>query len=86
MAHDPAQQTQDLIERLRANGHHAAADHLAHQLSVHTVERALLFALRETCETVLTAIEAIDPATETLIEQLRVEVEKRLRAADEAKP
>lgn len=85
MAQDPTQQTQAIIERLRAEGHHAQADHLARQLSLHSVERGLLFALRETCETILTAIEAIDPVTQTLIEELRLEVEKRLRLAEDSK-
>ena len=77
MTHDAAQQTRDLIQQLRAQGHHAQADHLAHQLAT-DVGRGLLLALREACETILTAIEAIDPATETMIEELRLEVEKRL--------
>lgn len=77
MEHDPAQQARDLIERLREHGHHPEADHLAHQLATR-VESSLLFALREACQTILTAIEAIDPVTQTLIEELRLEVEKRL--------
>lgn len=85
MAHDPAHQTRSLIDRLRQGGHHAEADHLAHQLSLHDIEAGLLFALREACETVLTAIEAIDPVTQTMIEELRLEVEKRLRLRDEHK-
>ena len=85
MAWLPSQQTRDLIERLRERGHHAAADYLAHQLSLHGVESGLLFALRETCETVLTAIEAIDPVAQTMIEALRLEVEQRLRLHDDNK-
>src|SRR5271166_6663033 len=85
MAHDPEQQTRDLIERLREHGHHAEADHLDRQLSLHAVERGLLFALREACETILTAIEAIDPVTQTMIEELRLEVESRLRLSDHGK-
>jgi hypothetical protein len=38
----------------------------------------LLLALREVCQTALTAIEAIDPATETMLEELRLEIDKRL--------
>jgi hypothetical protein len=45
----------------------------------------LLFALREVCETILTAIEAIDPVTQTMIEELRLEVEKHLRLHEEGK-
>ncbi len=82
MAHDPKQQTRDLIERLRQGGHVAQAERLERHLAAHAVERGLLFALRETCETILTAIEAIDPVTQTMIEELRLEVEKRLRPTD----
>ena len=81
MAQDPAQQASDLVERLREHGHHTQAQHLAQLLSLHSVERGLLLTLREACETVLTAIEAIDPVSETMIEELRLEVEKRLRLA-----
>ncbi len=85
MPHVPAQQTRDLIKRLRESGHRAEADRLERQLTAHAVERGLLFALRETCETILTAIEAIDPVTQTMIEELRLEVEKRLRLSDKQK-
>ena len=85
MGHDPAQQTRALAERLREQGHHAEADRLERHLAAQTVERGLLFALRETLETVLTAIEAIDPVTQTMIEELRLEVEKRLRLSDKKK-
>ncbi len=79
MTQNLPRQTRTLIDRLREHGHHPQADHLARQLSLHGVEAGLLFALREACETVLTAIEAIDPVTQTMIEELRLEVEKRLR-------
>jgi|ERR1700733_7744819 hypothetical protein len=85
MAHDPAQQTRDLIERLREQGHHTEADRLERHLGTQTVERGVLFALRETLETILTAIEAIDPVTQTMIEELRLEVEKRLRLSNDHK-
>jgi hypothetical protein len=79
MAHDPEQQTRDLIKQLREQGHHAEADRLERHVAAHPFERGLLFTLRETLETILTAIEAIDPVTQTMIEELRLEVEKRLR-------
>ena len=75
---DAAGRTRELVERLREQGHHAEAEQLAGHLTLHSVGSGLLFALREACETVLTAIEAIDPVTQTMIEELRVEVEKRL--------
>lgn len=72
----------DLIERLRLHGHHEQADRVETQLSFHGLSRGALFALREACETLLTAVEAIDPVTQTMIEELRLEVEKRLRLSD----
>jgi len=79
MATEAEQKTHEIIDRLREHGHQAVADRLARELTLHDVERGLLAALREACETVLTAIEAIDPVTQTMIEELRVEVETRLR-------
>ena len=38
----------------------------------------LLAALREACQVVLTAIEAIDPVSATMVEELRLEVDARL--------
>ena len=78
MAQDLNKQAQDLAERLRERGHPTQADQLTRHLT-QDVERGVLFTLREVCETLLTAIEAIDPVTQTLIEDLRLEVEKRLR-------
>jgi hypothetical protein len=85
MADDTARQTSELIARLRAQGHHSEADHLARHLPIQSAERGLLFALREACETILTAIEAIDPVTQTMIEELRLGVEKHLRLHEEGK-
>jgi hypothetical protein len=85
MADDAAPQGSDLIERLREQGHHVEADHLARHLPLQTAERGVLFALREVCETILTAIEAIDPVTQTMIEELRLDVEKHLRLHKEGK-
>jgi hypothetical protein len=83
MADDTKQKAQHLIDRLRESGHQAEADQLARHLKAQAVERGLLFVLRETCETLLTAIEAIDPVTQTMIEELRLDVEKRLRLHDD---
>lgn len=79
MANDIEKKTRDLAQRLRQAGHPVQATQLAHHLTAHDMERGLLFALREICETLLTAVEAIDPVTQTMIENLRLEVEKRLR-------
>jgi hypothetical protein len=83
MADDATRRARDLVEQLRERGHHAEADKLAHTLSLHSVEEGFLFALREVCETVLTAIEAVDPVMQTMIEELRVTVETRLRLPEE---
>ena len=85
MAPTLIRQTRDLTDRLRQYGHQPQADHLERQLSLHAVESGLLFGLREACETALTAIEAIDPVTQTMIEELRLAVEKRLRVPDDSK-
>jgi hypothetical protein len=85
MADDAAHPGRDLIERLRDLGHHTEADRLEPYLPLQTAERGVLFALRGICETILTAIEAIDPVTQTMIEELRLEVEKHLRLHDEGK-
>jgi hypothetical protein len=85
MDDDAARQGNELLERLRDLGHHTEADHLERHLPLQTAERGVLFALREACETILTAIEAIDPVTQTMIEELRLEVEKHLRLHEEGK-
>lgn len=72
-------QAQALAERLRAEGHHAAAEQVQAATSGSHIGDGLLDALREACQVVLTAVEALDPATELLAEELRLEVDKRLR-------
>ena len=79
MPDETTKRTEALIERLRERRHGRAADRLARTL-VHGAESGVLFALRETLETLLTGVEAIDPVTQTMIEELRLEVEKRLGA------
>ncbi|MBW4022996.1 MAG: hypothetical protein HIU92_07615 [Proteobacteria bacterium] len=81
----PATRARLLAERLRAEGHDTQADHLEATLAGHPEVTAdaeaghgFLHALRDACQTVLTAIEAIDPSSGTAIEELRLEVDKRL--------
>lgn len=76
----------DLIHRLREHGHREQADRVERHLTLHGLSRGALFASREACETLLTAVEAIDPVTQTMIEELRLEVEKRLRLPDAQEP
>ena len=78
MPEELSKQMHDLIARLHEQGHHAQADQLASHLANET-EHGLLFALRQACQTVLTAIEAIDPVSQTMIEELRLEVDRRLK-------
>ena len=80
----PATRARLVAERLRAEGHDAQAEHIEATLEQHdaTADGGLghgfLHALRDACQTVLTAIEAIDPSSGTAIEELRLEVDKRL--------
>jgi hypothetical protein len=81
----PATRARRLAERLRAEGHDAQADHIEATLDNHAdtagddrAGHGFLHALRDACQTILTAIEAIDPSSGTAIEELRLEVDKRL--------
>ncbi|WP_284943883.1 hypothetical protein [Acidisoma cladoniae] len=88
--HDtPTLRAQALIARLRAQGHTTEADKVEAALDDHRVTafdetpgevigHGFLHGLRDALQTILTAIEAIDPASGTAIEELRLEVDKRL--------
>ena len=77
MTDEPVRKAHALIEKLEAQGHVGVAGDL--RARVDGPVDKLLFALREFCLTVLTAVETIDPATETLAEELRTSVESHLR-------
>lgn len=85
MADDTTKRTEALIDRLRERRETGAAERLARTLAL-GAESGVLFALRETLETLLTGVEAIDPVTETMMEELRLEVEKRLGAPGGTSP
>ncbi len=51
------------------SGHAGVADESSH---------GFLHALRDACQTILTAIEAIDPVSYAAIDELRLEVDKHL--------
>ena len=80
----PAVRARLLADRLRAEGHDTQADHIEATLDQHEgaaeggLGQGFLHALRDACQTVLTAIEAIDPSSGTAIEEFRLEVDKRL--------
>jgi len=79
MTDDPVRKGEAVERRLRDQGHEEHAEHIAGALRGGAVGEALLSGLREACQTVLTALEAIDPVTEGMIEELRLEVDKRLQ-------
>jgi hypothetical protein len=70
-------QAEDTIQHLHEAGHPEEARHLEHALGTQIAD-ALPLTLREACQTVLTAIEAIDPNTEMLLEQLRGKIDAYL--------
>ena len=81
----PATRARLLADRLRAEGHAPQAEHIEATLARHEpvgpaeeIGHGFLHALRDACQTILTAIEAIDPSSGTAIEELRLEVDKRL--------
>ena len=76
---DPAiSQARALAERLQAEGHDDPAARLHQATEGDRIGHAVLETVREACQTVLTMIEAIDPKTRMLAEELRLEVDKRL--------
>ncbi len=68
-----------IIRELETKGRHAEAQHVKGALEA-SGDR-VLFLLREACQTVLTAVESLDPYTNTLVEELRQEVDKRMTRA-----
>ena len=68
------ERTARIIEELHAIGRAEAAPPLRDALA-HSARDTFLLTLREACDSVLTMIEAIDPATETLLEELRADVD-----------
>ena len=76
MTEEPIERTQRVIQHLQERGHHEHAAQFEGALA--SGIGGLLMALREVCQTTLTAIEAIDPTTETMLEELRLEIDKRL--------
>jgi hypothetical protein len=71
-------QAQELAARLRAEGHLAAAEKVENATGGSRAGAIVEHALRDACQFVLTAIEALDPKTELMAEELRLEVDKRL--------
>ncbi len=79
MTEDPRTKATKLAETLRERGHAEPASKLSAAASAaEAVESVFLRGLRDACQSVLTAIEAIDPVSATMIDELRLEVDKRL--------
>ena len=69
-----------VADKLEQHGHAGHAGALRAVLAASHPRSMFLTTLREGCQVVLTAIEAIDPVCATLVEELRLEVDKRLTA------
>jgi hypothetical protein len=78
VSHRTIETAHKVVDTLDQRGHVSHADALRAVLAKSRPRSVLLAALRETCQVVLTAIEAIDPVSATLVEELRLEVDKRL--------
>ena len=75
-----------VADSLQQRGHAAQAHALRAVLGRSHAGSILLAALRDVCQVVLTAIEAIDPVSATMVEELRLEVDKRLKEAPRSGP
>lgn len=74
-----------LARQLRAQGHEDEAARIEAAIvrddapsAPEDLGHGMLHALRDACQTILTAIEAIDPVSITAINELRLEVDKHL--------
>jgi len=77
MEDEPVRKAQQLADKLEAGGKTEEAARL--RATINGPVDGVLFALREFCLTLLTAVEAFDMSTEALVEDLRTEVESHLR-------
>lgn len=79
MSEDPAKIARQVAARLADRGHTTHAESLTRALTL-GAERAVLLGLREACQTVLSAVEAFDPETSAMAEELRLAVDRHLAA------
>lgn len=73
------------IRRLQEIGQPEHARHIERALGSRIAD-VFPLTLREACQTVLTAIEAIDPNTEMLLEQLRGKIDRLLTPRHDEEP
>jgi hypothetical protein len=69
------QAAREVADTLEQRGH---TEHAGTVRAALTHGHPLRTALRDACQVVLTAIEAIDPVCATMVEELRLEVDARL--------
>lgn len=81
MSDDPGKMAHQVATRLADRGHAAHAESVRQALSL-GAERAMLLALREACQTVLTAVQAFDPETSAMVDELRISVDRHLAARE----
>lgn len=77
---EPAKSAERLAAQLAQAGHPEHAGGLRRALAL-GAERAVLFALDETCQTLLSMVEGFDPETEGMIEQFRLSLDRRLKGS-----
>jgi hypothetical protein len=77
-SHDTINSARKVADKLDHHGHAVHAGAFRKLLAESHPRAVFLAGLRETCQTVLTAIEAIDPVCATFVEELRLKVDKRL--------
>jgi hypothetical protein len=84
--HDTIESAHRVADKLDQHGHIGHAGALRAVLAERRPRLMFLGALRQTCQIVLTAIEAVDPVCATLVEELRLEVDKRLTGEHSSAP
>lgn len=77
MSEDPRTRASKLAERLTQQGHKDHAEKVETALA-HETEHAVLLGLRDFCQTLLTWVEAFDPVTIGMAEELRLAVDHDL--------
>jgi hypothetical protein len=77
MTTDPVDRAAALARQLREAGHAEVSQRLDSTVEAHR-SSGLLEALREFCQSVLTAVESIDPASFAAVEELRLDIDRRL--------
>ena len=78
MRESHADRARALASRLHAEGHHEAAARVEATIDQSSAATAVRHTLDDACQWVLTAIEALDPKTALMAEELRLELDKRL--------